>query len=65
MTIQLLPLFDSLDNLHKNAENAKLPDIRFQHDFMHTLNFLKSYTGSLGTFNSYRREVEHYCSGVG
>lgn len=58
MKTQLLPLFDSLDYLHKNAENVVLPDLRFQHDFNYTLNFLKSYTGSLGTFNSYRREAE-------
>lgn len=58
MKIRLLPLFDSLDNLHKNMENARLPDPRFQKDFHHCLNFLKSYTGSLGTFNSYRRDSE-------
>ena len=54
----LLPLFDSLDYLHKNIENVILPDPCFQNDFYHCLNFLKSYTGSLGTFNSYRRETE-------
>ncbi len=58
MRIRLLPLFDSMDHLHKNAENVIFPDRRFQNDFNHTLNFLKSYNGSLGTFNSYRREAE-------
>ena len=58
MKIQLLPLFDSLDNLHKNMDNVILPSPDFQKDFYHCLNFLKSYTGSLGTFNSYRRETE-------
>ena len=58
MKIHLLPLFDSMDHLHKNAENAILPEKRFQHDFDHALNFIKSYNGSLGTFNSYRREAE-------
>ncbi|MDP3560694.1 MAG: tyrosine-type recombinase/integrase [Legionellaceae bacterium] len=58
MKNQLLPLFDSLNYLHKNAEHAILPNIRFQMDFNYTLTFLKSYTGSLGTFNSYRREAE-------
>ena len=58
MKIRLLPLFDSMDNLHKNAENVILPDRRFQNDFTHVLTFLKSYNGSLGTFNSYRREAE-------
>jgi site-specific recombinase XerD len=58
MKTQLLPLFDSLDHLHKNTENVVLPDRRFLQDFTRTLSFLKSYTGSLGTFNSYRREAE-------
>ena len=58
MRIQLLPLFDSMDHLHKNTDNAVLPDTRFQSDFNHVLGFLKSYNGSLGTFNSYRREAE-------
>lgn len=35
-----------------------LPDTRFQNDFNYALSFLKSYTGSQGTFNSYRRETE-------
>lgn len=58
MKTQLLPLFDSLDHLNKNIDNVELPDPRFLQDFTHALNFLKSYTGSLGTFNSYRRETE-------
>lgn len=58
MKFKLLPLFDSLNYLHKNHEHVVLPDIRFKNDFHYSLNFLKSYTGSLGTFNSYRRETE-------
>lgn len=58
MTIQLLPLFDSMDHLQKNAEHVVLPDPRFREDFSHILDFLRSYNGSLGTFNSYRREAE-------
>lgn len=58
MKVKLLPLFDNLNYLHKNHENVVLPDPRFQNDFNYTLNFLKSYTGSQGTFNSYRREAE-------
>ncbi len=58
MKLQLLPLFDSLHHLSKNAEYVVLPDTRFQQDFIHTLDFIKSYTGSIGTFNSYRREAE-------
>jgi integrase len=58
MTLQLLPLFDSMDMLHKNAENVVLPTPLSRDDFLHVLDFLKSYNGSLGTFNSYRREAE-------
>lgn len=58
MKFKLLPLFDNLNHLHRNHEHVKLPDLRFQNDFNYTLNFLKSYTGSQGTFNSYRREAE-------
>lgn len=54
----VLPLFDSLDKLHKNSDHVVIPNERFKADFYHTLNFLKSYNGSLGTFNSYRREAE-------
>jgi site-specific recombinase XerD len=64
METQLLPLFDNLDNLHKNLEHVMLPDSSKYNDFYYCLNFLKSYTGSLGTFNSYRRETErllHWC----
>ena len=56
--MKLLPLFDSIDKLHKNATHVVLPDLKFQPDFDHSLSFLRSYNGSLGTFNSYRREVE-------
>jgi len=58
MKFKLLPLFDNLNYLHKNHEHARLPDERFRNDFNYTLSFLKSYTGSQGTFNSYRREAE-------
>jgi len=58
MKPKLLPIFDNLTHLHKNHIHAVIPDARFQSDFHYALNFLKSYTGSQGTFNSYRREVE-------
>jgi site-specific recombinase XerD len=54
----MLPLFDTLENIHKNSEYVILPNPCFHKDFLHTLHFIKSYTGSLGTFNSYRRECE-------
>ncbi|WP_133130351.1 tyrosine-type recombinase/integrase [Legionella yabuuchiae] len=58
MKTKLLPLFDTLDQLHKNAEYVQLPDKAFESDFLKCLNFLNSYRGSQGTFNSYRRETE-------
>ncbi|KTD56204.1 site specific recombinase, phage integrase family [Legionella sainthelensi] len=58
MKVKLLPIFDNLNHLHKNQEHVVLPDVKFQNDFNYTLSFLKSYTGSQGTFNSYRRESE-------
>ena len=54
----LFPLFDSIAHIHHNHERAILPDEQYREDFHFSLTFLKSYTGSLGTFNSYRREVE-------
>lgn len=54
----LLPLFDHLEKLHLNALNVVLPKDDYRPDFSKALLFLSSYTGSLGTFNSYRREVE-------
>ncbi|MDI1352657.1 MAG: site-specific integrase, partial [bacterium] len=58
MKLKLLPLFDNLNHIHKNHEHVVLNEERLRPDFNYTLNFLKSYTGSLGTFNSYRREAE-------
>jgi site-specific recombinase XerD len=58
MKTKLLPLFDSLDHIHKNHIHVILPSPEFETEFMHSLQFLKNYTGSLGTFNSYRREAE-------
>jgi integrase len=58
MKTLLLPLFDTLEHLNKNEANAILPDLCFKPDFIYALKFLQSYTGSVGTFNSYRRETE-------
>ncbi|MDF1758097.1 MAG: site-specific integrase [Legionellaceae bacterium] len=53
-----LPMFDSLEHIDKaivkKSVHAKIND----DDFYHSLAFLKCYKGSVGTFNSYRREVE-------
>ena len=59
-----LPLFDSIEHAKKQTPLDYLSQIQ-KNDFSVSLNFLKSYTGSLGTFNSYRREIErllHWCS---
>lgn len=53
-----IPLFDNINYLHKNSSNVILPHSRFTEEFNYALNFLKSYQGSIGTFNSYRRETE-------
>jgi len=51
-----LPLFDSLEYFEKyNIPNYKTINTA---DFKQAHSFLKSYNGSLGTFNSYRREIE-------
>lgn len=58
MKNKLLPIFDALNYLNRNHEHAILPGEHFRNDFIYALSFLKSYTGSQGTFNSYRRETE-------
>lgn len=52
-----IPLFDSLEHI-KNCHPPVYLDISQQKDFEKCIDFLKCYTGSVGTFNSYRREVE-------
>lgn len=59
-----VPLFDSLKHFKQSAQPEKLAETLYQTDYDHAFLFLKSYTGSEGTFNSYRREVErllHWC----
>lgn len=52
-----LPMFDSLEYIDKAI--VKMPKhIKCSDDFYHSVSFLQCYKGSLGTFNSYRREVE-------
>ena len=55
---QLQPIFDNLTYLSQNERNAVLPSEQHREDFRYSLSFLRSYCGSQGTFNSYRREVE-------
>ena len=53
-----LPLFDSLEYIDKwFVKKSEYTDIN-DSDFYHAVAFLKCYVGSVGTFNSYRREVE-------
>ncbi|WP_304985143.1 tyrosine-type recombinase/integrase [Coxiella-like endosymbiont] len=61
----LLPLFDSLEYIKKQTLSSSLYPEYNQNDIEKALNFLKCYTGSQGTFNSYRREIErllHWCT---
>jgi hypothetical protein len=50
-------LFDDLANITHNAA-PQLARQEMLQDYEKALEFLKSYKGSQGTFNSYRREVE-------
>lgn len=54
----MLPLFDNINYLSTNARNVVLPDHTNPDDFTYALSFLRCYTESIGTFNSYRREIE-------
>ena len=63
-SIAPLAFFDSLEHVKKQVPPSHLSQAQ-KNDFLVTLSFLKSYTGSVGTFNSYRMEVErllHWCS---
>lgn len=53
-----LPLFDSIEHI-TTAKDWSYLDKRYHlQDIEMALLFLKSYRGSQGTFNSYRREIE-------
>jgi site-specific recombinase XerD len=52
-----LALFDDVNHIANN----KVPHLKndqMREDYKKALSFIKSYTGSRGTFDSYRREVE-------
>ena len=55
LLVQPLALFDSLENIESTSfpSNYSCPE-----DLKQARLFLQAYTGSQGTFNSYRREVE-------
>lgn len=50
-----LPLFDSMKFI---GDVESVPSLLYPDDYLRALEFLKSYTGSQGTFNSYRRDIE-------
>jgi integrase len=54
----LLPFFDNIAFLAVNHESVILPSPEFTQEFNICAKFISCYTGSLGTFNSYRRETE-------
>lgn len=57
-TVVPLALFDSIDHIQDKNNYAYLDERYNLNDIQITNEFLKSYTGSQGTFNSYRRETE-------
>jgi len=52
-----MAMFDQPIYLGKTTPNFKNATFHMD-DYHHTISFLKSYNGSYGTFNAYRREVE-------
>ena len=64
-----VPIFDDIKHIDEVALKATAAAVGFGEetlrDYTHALAFLKSYRGSQGTFNSYRREIErllHWCN---
>ena len=51
-------MFDSLEHIDKIIIIKSQQGYIDYNDIRHALEFLKCYKGSLGTFNSYRREIE-------
>ncbi len=64
MSLRPKPLFDTSEHIN---DSRKLYDLGAEYnsdDIDKAVSFLKSYKGSRGTFNSYRREIErliHWC----
>lgn len=53
-----IPLFDSVEHLDFSKDFSYLKSGYQLRDIKIAIEFLKSYSGSQGTFNSYRREIE-------
>lgn len=63
--VKPLPLFDSIEHINSKNDLSYLDGHYDLDDIKIASKFLKSYTGSQGTFNSYRREIErlvHWCA---
>ncbi len=56
---QPIAIFDQAAFMHAHHASDHLTDAQKQ-DYAFSVEFLKSYAGRLGTFNSYRREVERF-----
>jgi site-specific recombinase XerD len=54
----ILPLFDSLKCINDDPVALRYVEEDHLQDFTKALSFLRSYKGSLGTFTSYRRDIE-------
>jgi len=54
-----IAIFDQAEFLHSHKYPPHLDSV-YQPDYAYSTEFLKSYAGRLGTFNSYRREVERF-----
>lgn len=57
--LKLIPLFDTAEHIEKQIPPDYLLSTQ-KKEFIITINFLKCYVGSIGTFNSYRREIERF-----
>lgn len=52
-----IPLFDDINHIDENIQQES-KNSTAREDYIKAISFLKSYRGSQGTFNSYRREIE-------
>ena len=57
---EFFPLFDTLEHMESLNSSTVHQHLITQEDFEKALSFLKSYRGSQGTFNAYRRELERF-----
>ena len=60
-----LPIFDRLEFIDKTQLKSCVSNNENKDDYQKALEFLKSYKGSQGTFNAYRREIERSVGEIG